>query len=80
MMATGGEEVLGSNMSSEAFRKHYEELLTAIQEPEVLAAGLYTRGVVTKNLMEEVGRGYVGRSAPASRILFVAKNYTVMAA
>ena len=61
MMATGGEEVLGSNMAFEAFRKHYEELLTAIQEPEVLAAGLYSRGVVTMSLMEKVGRGHVGR-------------------
>ena len=57
-MATGGEEVLVSNVNvaSVAFRKHYEELVTAIQEPEALAVGLYTRNVVTKNLMDEVSR------------------------
>ena len=55
-MATvkGGKEVLGSHMASEAFREHFVELLTAIQDPEVLAAGLYTKRVVTKNLMDEV--------------------------
>ena len=52
-MATGGEEVLGPNMAFVAFRKHFEELLTAIQQPEALAAGLFTRGVVTKDLMDE---------------------------
>ena len=56
-MATGGE-VLGLNMAFHAFRKHFEELLTAIQEPEALAAGLFTRGVITKNLMDEVGQCY----------------------
>ena len=53
-MATGGEDV---NVAFIALREHFEELLTAIQEPEALAAGLFTRGVVTKNLMDEVGRG-----------------------
>ena len=53
-MATGEKKVVGSNMALEAFRKHFEELLTAIQEPEVLAAGLYTRGIITKNIMDEV--------------------------
>ena len=54
-MATGGEDV---NVAFVALREHFEELLTAIQEPEALVAGLFTRGVVTKNLMDEVGRGY----------------------
>ena len=56
-MSKSGGEVFGSNMASEAFREHFEELLMAIQEPEALAAGLYTRRVVTKNLMDEVSRG-----------------------
>lgn len=51
-MATGEER----NVAYVALREHYEELLTAIQEPEALAAGLFARGVVTKNLMDEVSR------------------------
>ena len=60
-MATGGGKVLGSNVESVAFRKHFEELLTAIQEPEALAAGLYTRDVGTQALMGEVGRAIDSR-------------------
>ena len=55
-MATGGKEMPCSNMAFEAFREHIEELLTAIQDPEVLAFGLFSRGVVTKNLMDEVSK------------------------
>ena len=56
-MATGGEEVFISNVNvaSVAFRKHYGELVTAIQEPEALAVWLYSSELVTKNLMDEVG-------------------------
>ena len=56
-MATGGREALGPNMAFVAFRKHFEELLKAIQQPEALAAGLFARDVVTKDLMDEVSWG-----------------------
>ena len=52
-MATGGEES-GSNKAFETFRKHCAELLTAIQDPEVLVWELFAEGVVTDSAIDKV--------------------------
>ena len=59
-MATVGRE--NYNPAYETFRKHSADLLTAIQDPEVLAWELYSESVVsfavvefTNNLMHERG-------------------------
>ena len=43
-MATGGGE--NFNPANEAFRKHSADLLTAIQDPEVLAWELYAQNII----------------------------------
>ena len=48
-MATGGENF---NPAYEAFRKHSADLLTVIQDPEVLAWELYSKSVVTSTVVE----------------------------
>ena len=62
-MATGGEES-GSNKAFETFRKHCAELLTAIQDPEVLVWELFAEGVVTDSAIDKVSSSCV----PASEI------------
>ena len=44
-MATGGGESF--NPAYETFRKHSADLLTAIQDPEVLAWELYAEGIIS---------------------------------
>ena len=44
-MATGGRE--NFNPANEAFRKHSADLLTVIQDPEVLAWELYAENVIS---------------------------------
>ena len=48
-MATGGENF---NPAYETFRKHSADLLTAIQDPEVLALELFSKNVVTSTVVE----------------------------
>ena len=48
-MATGGENF---NPAYEAFRKHSADLLTVMQDPEVLAWELYSKGVVSSAVVE----------------------------
>ena len=49
-MATGGGE--NFNPGHETFRKYSADLLTAIQDPEVLAWVLYSKGVVSFTVVE----------------------------
>ena len=58
-MATGGENF---NPAYEAFRKHSADLLTVIQDPEILAWELYAENVIpaavrdaANNMMHEKG-------------------------
>ena len=59
-MATGGENF---NPAYEAFRKHSADLLTVIQDPEVLAWELYAENIIpaavrdaANNMMHERGK------------------------
>ena len=59
-MATGGENF---NPAYETFRKHSADLLTAIQDPEVLAWELYAKNIIpatvrdaANNMMHERGK------------------------
>ena len=49
-MATGGGENL--NPAHETFRKHSADLLTVIQDPEVLAWELYSENVISSAVVE----------------------------
>ena len=49
-MATGSS----SNAAIETFRKHSAELLKVIQNPEVFAWDLYTKGMITSTAVDEV--------------------------
>ena len=41
--------------ASEAFRIHFNDLIVAIQDPEILACALYSVGIISSGIMNEVG-------------------------
>ena len=44
-----------SRPASETFRVHFNDLIVAIQDPEILACALYSIGIISSDLMNEVG-------------------------
>ena len=52
---------LASESTPEAtvLRKHFSELVNTIQEPVLLAAELYSAGIITRNLLERVSSATV---------------------
>ena len=40
--------------ASEAFRVHFNDLIMAIQDPEIVACALYSVNIISKGLMDEV--------------------------
>ena len=65
-MATGGEDF---NPAYETFRKHSADLLTVIQDPEVLAWELYSKNVVTSTVVEFANNMLHGRGTRTSNLL-----------
>ena len=66
-MATGGRE--NYNPAYESFRKHSADLLTAIQDPEVLAWELYSESVVSSAVVEFASNLMHERGARTSKLL-----------
>ena len=66
-MATGGRENL--NPAYETFRKHSADLLTAIQDPEILAWELYAESVVSFTVVEFTNNMVHERGVRVSNLL-----------
>ena len=65
-MATGGENF---NPAYETFRKHSADLLTVIQDPEVLAWELFSENVITSNVVEFANNMAHERGERTSKLL-----------
>ena len=65
-MATGGENF---NPAYEAFRKHSADLLTVIQDPEVLAWELFSNSVISSTVVEFANNMMHGRGTRTSNLL-----------
>ena len=66
-MATGGRE--NFNPAYKAFRKHSADLLTVIQDPEVLAWELFSESVVTSAVVEFTNNMVHERGERTSKLL-----------
>ena len=66
-MATGGRE--NFNPAYETFRKHSADLLTAIQDPEVLAWELFSENVITSAVVEFANNMIHDRGERTSKLL-----------
>ena len=66
-MATGGRESF--NLAYEAFRKHSADLLTVIQDPEILAWELYSKDIITLDERDAACYHLHGRSMRTSNLL-----------
>ena len=66
MSAGGGENL---NPGHETFRKHSADLLTVIQDPEVLAWELYSESVVSSAVVEFANNMTHERGARTSKLL-----------
>ena len=66
-MATGDRE--NFNPAYEVFRKHSADLLTVIQDPEVLAWELYAESVVSLTVVEFTNNMVHERGARVSKLL-----------
>ena len=66
-MATGGRERF--NPAYEAFRKHSADLLTVIQDPEVLAWELYSESVISYTVVEFANNMMHERGVRISKLL-----------
>ena len=65
-MATGGENF---NPAYETFRKHSADLLTVIQDPEVLSWELFSENVVTSTVVEFANNMKHERGERTSKLL-----------
>ena len=66
-MATGGRE--NFNPAYEVFRKHSADLLTAIQDPEVLAWELFSKSVLSSAVVDFANNLTHERGARTSKLL-----------
>ena len=66
-MATGSRE--NFNPAYEAFRKHSADLLTAIQDPEVLAWELFSESIITSAVLEFANNMMHERGERTSKLL-----------
>ena len=66
-MATGGRESF--NPANKAFRKHSADLLTVIQDPEILAWELYSKDIITVDERDDACYHLHGRNMRTSNLL-----------
>ena len=71
-MATGGGE--NFNPAYEAFRKHSADLLTAIQDPEVLAWELYAENIISTAVRDAAAYMLHERGARTSNLLIAVES------
>ena len=74
-MATGEENF---NPAYETFRKHSADLLKVIQDPEVLAWELYSKGVVSSTMVEFANNMTHGRGTRTSNLLMAIGSQIVV--
>ena len=70
---------LASESTPEAtvLRKHFSELVKTIQEPVLLAAELYSAGIITHNLLERVSSAtFLARTDKTSMLLGAVSDHT----
>ena len=70
-MATGGENF---NPAYEAFRKHSANLLTVIQDPEVLAWELYAENIISTAVRDAATYVMHGKGARTSNLLIAVES------
>ena len=75
-MATGGRESI--NPAYEAFRKHSADLLTVVQDPEVLAWELYSKDIITVDERDAACYHLHGRSMRTSNLLSAVESKIVV--
>ena len=71
-MATGGREDF--NPAYEAFRKHSADLLTAIQDPEVLAWELYAESIIPAAVRDAAAYVMHEKGARTSNLLMAVES------
>ena len=72
MASGGGEE--GFNPAYETFRKHSADLLTTIQDPEVLAWELFSESVITSAVVEFANNKMHERCERTSELLMAVES------
>ena len=70
-MATGGENV---NPAYETFRKHSADLLTVIQDPEVLAWELYAKNIISTAVRDAAAYVMHERGVRTSNLLIAVES------
>ena len=75
-MATGGGE--RPNPVEETFRKYSAQLLTTIQDPEVLAWELYAQNIITRAVRDSVVYTMHERGARTSSLLVAVESQIAM--
>ena len=71
LMATGGENF---NPAYEAFRKHSADLLTVIQDPEVLAWELYAENIIPPAVRDAAAYMMYEKGARTSNLLIAVES------
>ena len=63
--------------AAKAFRKHYDELVSVIQEPDLptLGAGFFSLEVISRQTMEMVGNVAASRTVRISKVLLAMMSH-----
>ena len=62
----------------EVFRKYYAVLVSAIQDPESLADGLFSRKVIGRGLLQEVQLESLTKAKKSRKLLFAVQDQLVV--
>ena len=68
----------GDSLVADVFRQHYEVLVSAIQDPESLADGLFSRKVIGMGLLQEVQLESLTKAKKSRKLLFAVQNQLVV--
>ena len=68
----------GDSPESKVFRRHYAELVSAIQDPESLADGFFSRNVIGMGLLQEVQLEGLTKVKKSRKLLLVVQDQLVV--
>ena len=63
---------------SRVFREHYAQLVSAIQDPEALADGLFSRNIIGRGLLQEVQVDGLTKAKKTRKLLLVVQDQLVV--
>ena len=66
------------SLEAKVFRQHYAQLVSAIQDPESMADGLFSRNVIGRGLLQEVQLDSLTKAKKSRKLLLAVQDQLVV--